>query len=77
MIGVPGLFHYIEAPLLIMSSGFAAQLAAIAHLADMARGNVSPLEPHLCTTQSVGMPDTCGLSLSLQSKLHYLSATVS
>ncbi|KAL0022483.1 hypothetical protein WJX79_010476 [Trebouxia sp. C0005] len=43
------------------------ELGAIIHLADMARGNVILLESDLCATQSVGMPNTCGLSLTLQS----------
>ena len=77
MIGAPIVPLYIEAPLQIMSNVLAAQLGAITHLADMTRSNGILLQAHLCTTQSVSMPDTCGLSLTLQSKLHYLSATVS
>ena len=81
MIGVPIVPLYIEAPLQIMSNVLAAQLGAVTYLADMTRSNGILLELHLCTTQArhryVSMPDTCGLSLTLQSKLHYLSATVS
>ncbi len=72
---------YVEAPLQIMSIVLAAQLGVITHLADMARGNGILLGPHLRTTQSkhryVSMPDSCGISLTLQSKLPYFSATVS
>jgi len=77
VIGARVVPLYIEAPLLIMSTVLAAQLGAIPHLADMVRGNGILLQPHFCTTQSVSMPDTCGLSLTLQSKLHCFSATVS
>ena len=81
MIGAPIVPLYIEAPLQIMSNVLAAQLGAVTHLADMTRSNGILLESHLCTTQArhryVSMPDTCGLSLTLQSNLHSLSATVS
>ncbi len=60
-----------------MSTVLAAQLRAITHPAGMARGDLIALEPYLCTTQSLSMPGTCGLSPTLQSKLHHLSATVS
>ena len=77
MTGAPGVSLYMEAPLQIMSMVLAAPLGAITHFAEMARGNGILPDPHLCTTQSVIMPDTCGFSLTLQSKLHCLSATVS
>ncbi len=63
---------YAEAPLQIVSIVLAVQLVAITHLAGMARGNGILLEPHLFTTQSVSMPDTCGLSLTLQSCIIFL-----
>lgn len=61
----------------MMSTVLAAQLRAITHLAGMARGNLIALEPHLCSSQSLSMPGTFGLSFTLQNQLHHLSGTVS
>ena len=46
-------------------------------LPGMGRGNLIALEPHLCSSQSLGMPGTFGLSFTLQNQLHHLSVTVS
>lgn len=71
MIGAQIVPLYTEAPLLIMSTVLAAQLRAITHPAGMARGDLIALEPYLCTTQSLSMPDTCGLRVTLQGQLHF------